>query len=290
MYDYTFVPSLDTLTMEFKITDVKDDDHSTTYAAYLKNVNTGWAKLTQSPSYGDEIESSDDSISAEFETWTLTPMAKVGKRVEIVGKNMEELIDAYEELLVGAYMWTQYSNNRLDCSSEYSRMIDWLRTTDFYTAPASTRYHESFPGGLLVHTLTVYNNMIDLIKIPAFKDVSVAEATVCVLVHDWCKIGYYEAYQKNVKDEATGKWEKETAYRTNQTGIPLGHGVSSMYLATRTMRLTPEQALAIRHHMGRWNCPDNEMSELQKANSEFPLVYLVQFADELACTTYASKG
>ena len=57
----------------------------------------------------------------------------------------------------------------------------------------------------------------------------------------------------------------------------------------RLFRLTEEQALAIRHHMGVWNCADVEKGELQRANQTYPMVYLIQFADQLACTEYSNK-
>lgn len=210
----------------------------------------------------------------------------VGKPVDIVGKNLEELLECYETLFIGAYMLTQPKSANPEAKPGYVSAIEWLRTTDFYRAPASTRYHESFPGGLLTHSLNVYNCMLELHSVPKFNSINIAEATLVTLVHDWCKIDYYEPYQKNVKDEKTGKWHSETAYRAEQRGIPMGHGSSSMYLASRVMRLTPEQALAIRWHMSRWHVADVEQSELQKANEKFPMVHLIQFADQLAVTNY----
>ena len=165
-------------------------------------------------------------------------------------------------------------------------MLEWLHSTDFYVAPASTRFHESFPGGLLVHSLNVYNKMLDLIAVPAFKQVSVTSLALVALAHDWCKINFYESYLKNVKDDKTGQWHQEQAWKTNLKGIPLGHGVSSLFLVSRFINVTAEEALAIRWHMGRWHCSDVEVNELQKANETCPLVYLLQFADQLACVKY----
>lgn len=203
--------------------------------------------------------------------------------VEILDKDMEELIETYESILIQAYLDTQHRDRE---AKSYKPMVEWLRSTDFYTAPASTKYHDSYPGGLLVHSLRVYNEVVELLKLPKFREVSRPSAILASLVHDWCKIGYYEPFQKNVKNEVTGQWEKETAYKVNQKGIPLGHGVTSLYLAMRVMQIDPETALAIRWHMGRWSVCEPEFSELQKANSEHSIVYLIQFADQLACVNY----
>ena len=139
----------------------------------------------------------------------------------------------------------------------------------------------------MIHSIKVYNQMLDLLTLPAFKGVKIEEATLAVLMHDWCKINFYEAYTRNVKDEATGTWNKETAYRVNQKGMPLGHGATSMFLASRILNMSVDQALAIRWHMGRYNVSDKEENEFQNAVNDCPMVCLLQVADQLACNTYA---
>ena len=164
------------------------------------------------------------------------------------------------------------------------RMLNWLRSTDFYDAPASTRYHESYKHGLLAHTLNVYNNMCDLWKLDKFHDVDIYSAALVALVHDWCKIGLYEVYQKNVKENGT--WKQVDAFKRNSPSYPLGHGETSMFLADRFCKLTPEEATAIRWHMGKWYCHDALDNDLQTANETFPLVHMLQFADQLSITNY----
>lgn len=235
---------------------------------------------------GATFNASDDAIFTQYKLWQTRPERKVGHKIILTNKNMEQLICEYEELFIGAYI-LQTKREVLPKGNLYERAIDWLRTTDFYTAPASTRYHDSVPGGLLIHSLKVYNQLIDLLMLPAFKDVKIEEATLAALMHDWCKINYYEAYSKNVKDEKTGTWSKETAYRVNQKGLPLGHGATSMFLASRVINLTMDQALAIRWHMSHYNVADKEENEFQKAVNDCPMVYLLQISDQLACNSYA---
>lgn len=168
------------------------------------------------------------------------------------------------------------------------RCLQWLHTTDFYIAPASTRYHDSTVGGLLNHSLKVADCTTKLLRSPIFNVVDIESAVLVALVHDWCKIGFYESYQKNVKNETTGVWEKQDAFRWKDKAYScLGHGVSSMYIAQKFIKLDIEECLAIRWHMGAWRVCDSEINEMQQANEMYPLVHLLQFADQLSITEYA---
>ena len=212
-------------------------------------------------------------------TCTFAPLSlQVFGNPVVVTASSEELIDNYETLLAASMFFMGCSNTAV------SRCLSWLRNTDFYTAPASTQYHEAYPAGLLQHTLKTYNASLQLATMPIFQTVSYAEMVFSVLVHDWCKIGMYESYEKNVKVD--GQWTVQIAYRVNQKTIPLGHGATSMFLASRFVPLTTDVALAIRWHMGEYRVCDQEMNELHLANENVPLVQLVQFADRLAIVDY----
>ena len=166
------------------------------------------------------------------------------------------------------------------------KILNWLSNTDFYEAPASTIYHESFKHGLLYHTLTVYNNMLELFEIPKFNSVPIDSGALCCLTHDWCKINLYESYKRNVKNEQTGAWEKVDAYKRGTFNYPFGHGAASMFMAMKMFKLTEEEALAIRWHMSMFNVCDSEINEYQQACEQFPLVHLLQFSDQLSITEY----
>lgn len=216
-------------------------------------------------------------------------VVKLGDKATVDGVAVSTLTAVYETLLEQCCK-ARYGED----STVHEKMFEWIRTTDMYTAPASSRYHEAFSGGLLVHSLKVYNESMDLLNLPRFVRSNDDEAgqqmkvsaAILALVHDWCKIGLYESYQKNVKNEQTGQWEKVDAFRKHQRGIPLGHGTSSMFLASKFFRLSAEEALAIRWHMGRWYVTDSEIDELQLANENYPLVHLLQFADQLSIVNY----
>lgn len=197
-------------------------------------------------------------------------------------------IDLYETLIVGVALIRAFKN-RTNPDSVFPKVLkclEWLRTTDFYQAPASSIYHESHHGGLLKHTLEVVNQIGYLHQVPKFQKVNIEDAVLVALVHDWCKIGLYEQYDKNVKNDKTGQWEKVAAYKRKDPMLPLGHGVASMFLARSYFRLSKDEALAIRWHMGRWNVVREELNELQHSNEVAPLVLMLQFADHLSITAY----
>ena len=128
------------------------------------------------------------------------------------------------------------------CSDEQTaqRCIAWLEKTDFFVAPASTKYHDAHRCGLVKHTLLVAKVMLDLAKLPQFSGINITEAILTALVHDWCKINFYEEYTRNVKDQDTGTWFEQKAYRCKGSQIPLGHGVTSLYMAMRFFRISIE--------------------------------------------------
>lgn len=234
-----------------------------------------------------------DDIKSEFNLYlTQRPEAVVGRTVEIqpfnstqdfIATNME----TYQKYIVGTALIDQFVRTQQDPDGAVPiKCLEWLKRSDFYTAPASTQYHEAYPGGLCIHTLTVLNNAIDLCKLDKFKQVPVHMIARIALVHDWCKVGRYESYLKNVKNEQTGAWEKISAYRTKETTVCFGHGASSMYMAQQFFKLRMEELLAIRWHQGRWNVCDIEQGELTQANNTYPMCYMIQFADQLACTKY----
>jgi len=210
------------------------------------------------------------------------------------------MINLYEGYLIGSLLLKCSVHSQEDdyAIDKIKRCLEWLRSTDFYTAPASTRFHSPVPRGLLQHTLDVIYECKELLKTDIFKfketsnlkskDVDESSAILVSAVHDWCKIGLYEKYMRNVKNENTGVWESVPAYRCKESPFTcFGHGVSSMFLCQKFFKLTTEEALAIRWHMGVWRVADGDLNELQQANEEYPLVHLIQFADQLSITKYA---
>ena len=175
------------------------------------------------------------------------------------------------------------------------RILDWLRTTDFYTSPASTKYHDSAVGGLLDHTLKAYNELVGLRSVPKFDSV-VSDcwysAVFVILVHDWCKIGRYEFYLKYVKNPDTDAWEQVPAFKYKDDDLThLGHGTQSLITAmqfcnSKLTSLTFDEMAAIRWHMDSWDIGHYDEADLAKCNEKIPMVRMIQFADQLAITAY----
>lgn len=237
-----------------------------------------------SPEQIMQIQADWENYLKRPESHLITEMMPNFKQLQ----SMDDAIHAYETLLVGC-AYARAAKNGVDpdtAQSKVMKILGWIRSTDFYQAPASSRYHDSVPGGLLRHSLRVVEALVRC-ALAVSNKITPYSGVLCALVHDWCKIGCYEHYLRNVKNETTGQWEKVDSYRRReQLQFSYGHGVSSLVIASKFFNLTTEEALAVRWHMGEYNVAPNEMNELHQANAAFPLVYALQFADRLACTDY----
>lgn len=236
----------------------------------------------------DHAYKSEAEIKGEFYKYQDRPEYAVGW-IEDTDTNSELLIKAYEMKLIGCAM-IRAERNGIDPDTIIPtafKCIEWLRNTDMYAAPASSIYHDAEPSGLLKHTLRVANHALQLCRLPEFTSVGIDSAVLVSLVHDWCKIGRYSQYMKNVKNPDTGVWEQVSAYKRNPPAMPLGHGQASAYLASKFFRLTFAEYASIVWHMSAWYCHESEQDDLQKANETYPVVHLLQFADQLSITSYA---
>ncbi len=162
------------------------------------------------------------------------------------------------------------------------KLLDFLTDhSDFFTAPASTRYHNSFEGGLLAHSLNVYDCLkayLDRDRVRDTYKLAPSDETVAVvsLLHDICKVNLYKISYRNAKNDQTGQWEKVPFYSTDDT-LPYGHGEKSVYMISGFMRLSREEAMAIRWHMG---FSDTDQKNLvSNAFQRFPLALALSTAD-----------
>ncbi len=165
------------------------------------------------------------------------------------------------------------------------KLLDWLEKTDFYTAPASTRYHGACESGLIMHSLNVYK----LLKERASEEYSNESIALVALCHDFCKINFYKEGTRNVKNETTGQWEKVKNYSIEDI-FPYGHGEKSVFLLERFIRLTTEEAMAIRWHMGGFDDAVRGGSySVGEAYKRYPLAVMMHIAD-LEATYLLEKG
>lgn len=156
-------------------------------------------------------------------------------------------------------------------------LIKYLENSDFFTAPASTKYHGDYEGGLLEHSLKVYDILCEKVKNSEI-DINVSEDTIKIvaLLHDICKTNFYKIDYRNAKN-ALGVWEKVPYYTIEDT-IPYGHGEKSVMMITEYIKLTGEEKYAIRWHMG-FSEPKEVYTSLGAAIKKYPLVLLVHEAD-----------
>ena len=154
------------------------------------------------------------------------------------------------------------------------RLLDWMGKTDFFTAPASTKYHCACPQGLVMHSVSVFNVMME--KHFDEETDSVESFAVSALLHDLCKANFYKVSARNVKNNETGQWEKVPFYQI-EDAFPYGHGEKSVFLVGRFMRLKIDEAMAIRWHMGGFE--DAAGYSMSQAYEKFPLAVKLHLAD-----------
>lgn len=172
------------------------------------------------------------------------------------------------------------------------KLYDYLTSTgDFLTAPASTRFHLSYEGGLLEHSLNVYDCLNDYLERSRVKELygmeySPETIAIVSLLHDVCKVGCYKKGSRNVKN-ANGVWESVPTYEFEDK-LPYGHGEKSVYIISGYMKLTREEAFAIRYHMGFSGTDD--VRNVSSAFEMFPLAYALSVADSEATFFIESKS
>lgn len=172
------------------------------------------------------------------------------------------------------------------------KLLNYLLSeqSDFFTAPCSTRFHGSYAGGLVQHSINVYNCLKDYLARQRTRDTygmeySDESVALVSLLHDVCKMNFYSMDYRNAKNDK-GVWEKVPYYTINDQ-LPYGHGEKSVYIVSGFMRLTREEAFAIRYHMGFSGIEDK--NSIGKAFEMFPLAFALSVADMEATYFLESK-
>lgn len=170
------------------------------------------------------------------------------------------------------------------------KLLEYLLSpqSDFFTAPASTRFHGSYAGGLVEHSVNVYHCLKDYLSRERVRSVYRMEYTeetvaVAALLHDVCKINCYRPGTRNVKED--GVWRTVDTFEYDDR-MPYGHGEKSVYIISGFMRLSREEAFAIRYHMGFSGTED--IRNVGASFEQFPLSFALCTADMEA--TYFLEG
>lgn len=172
------------------------------------------------------------------------------------------------------------------------KLLEYLENSDFFTAPASARFHLAEEGGLCQHSLNVYKRLVKLVRDEYGADyhsvVSDETIAVCGLLHDVCKVNFYSVDYRNSKEN--GVWVKVPYYKVDEK-FPYGHGEKSAFIISQYMRLTPEEAMAINWHMGGFDERVKGGSySLSEAMAKYKLVLLMHVADLQASYLDEDRG
>ena len=190
----------------------------------------------------------------------------------------EEFLDIYQ-----TYIYREGAGELLDYLTNKS---------DFFTAPASARYHGAYPGGLCQHSVNVFRCLEDYLNRPRVREVyglncDMESAAIVALLHDLCKIGCYRTGTRNVKNDTTGQWEKVPTF-FYEDKMPYGHGEKSVYIISGFLRLSREEAMAIRWHMGFSGAEDSRL--VGQALQQYPLAFALATADMEASYFLEKEG
>ena len=160
-------------------------------------------------------------------------------------------------------------------------LLDYLEhKSDFFTSPASARFHGAYAGGLCEHSVNVYQCLTAYLEREQVKelyglDYPAESVAVAALLHDVCKIGCYRGGTRNVKGP-DGKWQAVPTFYYEDK-LPYGHGEKSVYILSGFMKLTREEAMAIRWHMGFSGEEDKRL--VGQALQQYPLAFALSVAD-----------
>lgn len=157
-------------------------------------------------------------------------------------------------------------------------LLNWLETTDFFTAPASTKYHLCEEGGLCAHSINVYERLVRLCDSEWGEDGYNKESVAIIaLFHDLCKTNIYKVEMRNVKEN--GEWVQKPYYSVDDQ-LPYGHGEKSVYMLNGFIKLSREEAMAINWHMGGLDARVQGGSyDYSRAFQKYPLALLAHLAD-----------
>lgn len=167
------------------------------------------------------------------------------------------------------------------------KLLAWLQTTDFFTAPASSKFHCACEGGLVQHSVNVYEVMMEKHFVEG--EDNAESFAICALLHDLCKAQFYKVASRNVKNEKTNQWEK-VAYYSIEDIFPYGHGEKSVFLIERFLRMNTGEAMAVRWHMGGFDDTAKAGGfSISQAYDRYPIAVKLHLSD-LEATYLREKG
>ena len=175
--------------------------------------------------------------------------------------------------------------------SGIEQVLAELDRLGFYDAPASTKFHGCMPGGLLKHSIAVFDEAVAIREIqvrfcPEMDDrLPMDSITIVTLLHDVCKAEVYKVVEKSLKGK-DGQWEKCKTYGVDYSTFPLGHGEKSVIRLLRCgLEMTDDEIMAIRWRMSSFDLAFQSPESRQNysvASDKCPLLAVLRAADNLA--------
>ena len=175
-------------------------------------------------------------------------------------------------------------------------ILEDLESWGFFEAPASAQGHYAYAGGLLDHSLNVYdaamaNREAMIAMRPDLEaDMDPESIAIAALLHDVCKADFYKLVKKKRRNEI-GMYEEMECYEIHDENFPVGHGEKSVILLLQSgLDLKDEEIYAIRWHMGPWNLSRDDEKFYRQASRLTPLQALIHAADTLASAIVERPG
>lgn len=152
-------------------------------------------------------------------------------------------------------------------------MVEWLIEKGFFTAPASTKYHGNYHGGLFEHSLAVAEELVYLTEQLKLSWDDLRSPFIIGMFHDLCKMDSYKKIPSpNIKNGYIFEYNDKTLLN--------GHGEKSVMLLSQWIQLTEEEILCIRYHMGAYETDD--WNHFGRAITKYPNVLYTHTADMIA--------
>lgn len=153
----------------------------------------------------------------------------------------------------------------------------------FFLAPASTKYHGSYEGGLFDHSYWVAKILNRFTKDNRLVWRNPRSPLLVGMFHDLCKIDQYrhpvtqgvrmDSEEVNVTDKQSWEYNPDTLIN--------GHGDKSVMLLSEYFNLTQEEILCIRYHMGAFTDKE-EWRNYTRAVNNYVNVLWTHHSDMLA--------
>ena len=153
--------------------------------------------------------------------------------------------ERYEHFLMSC------EGNQFEMSKEFD---EWLWESGFFTAPASTKYHGAYDGGLFDHSWTVCKRLLKLTTDNKLEWQRPQSPFIVGMFHDICKCDQYKKVGGTVMtfNGVEVSDPQGYHYEYNQNTLLKGHGSKSVMILSRFINLTEEEMLSIRYHMGAY--------------------------------------